>query len=63
MSALNGIVSLTKVTLSRPAAVCPRRSDKSSVAKARSLHLREQLHPIGKGQDDTHVVKRNNGKE
>ena len=33
---MNGIVSLTKVTLSRPARVCPRRSDRSSVAKARS---------------------------
>jgi hypothetical protein len=33
---LNGQVSLTKVALSRPAKVCPKRSDRSSVAKARS---------------------------
>ena len=33
---MNEIASLTKVTLSRPARVCPSRSDRSSVAKARS---------------------------
>lgn len=33
---MNEIVSLTKVTLSRPAGVSPRRSARSSVAKARS---------------------------
>jgi hypothetical protein len=33
---LKGQVSLTKVALSRPAKVCPKRSDMSSVAKARS---------------------------
>lgn len=33
---MKGQVSLTKVALSRPARVCPNRSDKSSVAKARS---------------------------
>jgi hypothetical protein len=33
---LNGEVSLTKVMLSRPAKVRPKRSDRSSVAKARS---------------------------
>lgn len=33
---MNGQVSLTKVALSRPAKVCPKRSDRSSVAKARS---------------------------
>jgi hypothetical protein len=33
---LNGEVSLTKVALSRPAKVCPKRNDRSSVAKARS---------------------------
>jgi predicted nucleotidyltransferase len=33
---LNGAVSLTKVALSNPARVCPKRIDNSSVAKARS---------------------------
>jgi hypothetical protein len=33
---LNRQVSLTKVALSKPAKVCPNRSDRSSVAKARS---------------------------
>lgn len=35
-SALDGAVSLTKVALRRPASVCPKRSDNSSVAKERS---------------------------
>jgi len=37
VSALNGEVSLTKVVLSRPARVCPKRSDhRLSVTKSRS---------------------------
>jgi len=48
MSALNGIVSRTKVTLSRPARVGPRRSDKSSVAKARSYTFVSSSLPLAK---------------
>jgi hypothetical protein len=36
VSAVDGVVSLTKVALRRPASVCPTRIDNSSVAKARS---------------------------
>ena len=46
VSALNGQVSLTKVVLSRPAKVCPKRSDKSSVAKARSYTSVSNSHDV-----------------
>lgn len=45
---MNEIVSFTKVTLSRPARVCPRRSDKSSVAKARSYTFVSSPLPLAK---------------
>ena len=45
VSALNGAVSLTKVALRRPARVCPKRSDMSSVAKARSYTCVSSSNP------------------
>jgi len=41
-----GAVSLTKVALSRPAKVCPKRSDRSSVAKARSYTSVSSSHVV-----------------
>jgi hypothetical protein len=37
-------ISLTKVALSKPARVCPIRSDNSSVAKARSYTIMSGSH-------------------
>jgi len=54
---LNGVVSLTKVTLSRPAGVCPRRNDKSSVAKARSYTFVSSSLPPVKDRT-THTLSR-----
>jgi hypothetical protein len=41
VSAINGAVNLTKVTLIRPARVCPKRNDMSHVVsrKGEELHL------------------------
>jgi hypothetical protein len=55
--ALNVKVIITKVTLSRPARVCPRRSDKSSVAKARSYTFVSSSLPPAKDRT-VHTLSR-----
>jgi hypothetical protein len=59
---LNGQVSLTRVALSRPAKVCPKRSDRSSVAKARSYASVSNSH-VAEQDDDAHLGKGDDGKE
>ena len=54
VSAFNGVISLTKVALSKPARVSPMRSDNCSVAKARSYTIVSDSY-LAKGIRYAHI--------